>query len=107
MDITPIIRTFHNKKGKTIQVLKKEIMIATEEGMQSIAKNIRSVTYDNNLKPISCRETTWHKGKILQADVYQRANKQGLLLKQGVGKNAKKTIFDHLNLEEIAAKFLK
>lgn len=105
MDITPIIQTLHNKTGKTIRVLKKEIT-AGEKG-PIISKKVKSIVYDSNLTPISCRETTWSKGKIIQADVYQKAGKEGIVLKQGVDKNARKTILQHLNLEEIATAFLK
>lgn len=105
MDITPIIQTLHNKTGKTIRVLKKEIT-AGEKG-PIISKKVKSIVYDSNLTPISCRETTWSKGKIIQADVYQKAGQEGIVLKQGVDKNARKTILQHLNLEEIASNFLK
>lgn len=105
MDITPIIQTLHNKTGKTIRVLKKEIT-AGEKG-PIISKKVKSIVYDRNLTPLSCKETTWSRGKIIQADVYQKTGKEGIVLKQGIGKNIKKTILQHLNLEEIASNFLK
>lgn len=105
MDITPIIQTLCSKSGKTARVLKKEIFIGGKA--QCISKKVKSIVYDHNLTPLSCRETTWSKGKIIQADVYQKANDGGIVLKQGIGKNIRKTILQHLNLEEIASNFLK
>ncbi len=114
MAISPLIKTFHNQKGKTIRILKDEIIVPVVKKIDgkdvkenlSVSKKIRTVVYDKSFSPLNCREVVWSKGKIIKEDVYQPLGK-GVVLRQGHGKNQRKTFLDNLNFSDIVERFFK